>query len=305
MRRIALICAGLALTAIIVSAYLWPQLHDEREPNSQASVTAPDAALQQASTSPPSQPVHALETSTQEVQKSVRAQDPPDAAALIPDSVRHEAQLLKDPEFRDAEFAQVRRRMASDYPGIAEELNLSEQQVNELFDLLANGQLERRSANVFTEPGSQPDIAAMEEMARKRQDAYRRQQDSLAALLGTDKYDQFKQFEAGRVQRVQAHNLGRTLASAGQPLSSEQQRHLTTAFVTEDTVKREQASLAGGARDGDGSVRMQGESNQRLIDALKLKLSAEQIEVLQGSGDDELAQQRAELRVRQQRDTFQ
>lgn len=304
MRRLALTCAGLALFAVLVSAHLWRHLRDERQPQTQADVVAPEPAVQAAPAPMPSQPALASQSSVQNVQQPVRAPASPDAAALIPDSVRYEAQLLQDPEYRDAEFAQVRRRMMSDYPGIAEELNLSEEQATALLDLLANGQIERRSANVFTEPGREPDIAAMEEMARKRQEAYVRQQDSLGTLLGPVTYEQFKQFEAGRAQRVQAHGLGRTLASAGHPLSPGQQRSLTAAFVAEQALKRKQVNPADWS-DSATIIGAQGETNQRLIDTLRPTLSAEQIDALQEILDDELARRSAVLRARQQGQSLQ
>jgi hypothetical protein len=219
--------------------------------------------------------------------------------------------LLKDSEYRTALFARLRMAIPGDYPGLAEDLGLTAEQADKLFDRLVETQVEKRGADVPIILGQQPDPAAIQAMIRARQQIQLRQDEALRAMLGGDRYERFTEYVEGRPGRTRATEIGRILASAGQPLSDVQAKPLTAAFVAEarrrlEFSRRRVSELRPYENPVDqmavdaAYLEFQTDSNRRMVEAAQPHLSVQQLEILKAALDQPLAESRAAARVQRE-----
>lgn len=227
--------------------------------------------------------------------------------------MQRQKELMKDQEYRQARLAQLRIRMPQNYPFIAEELGLSPEEADRLFDLLAANELEMSEASLLTGNmnGVQPDPAVLEDAGRRVQELQRTHEQALVDLLGA-RYPQWQEYMETRGMRRTVVSLGRVLDGAGVPLTPEQSRPLTTAYIAEQKRQREETQrlmqnlrAAGSVDQGRAAEersRIAAQSNQRLIQAVRPHLDARQLDALQAALDQMLAvNRRASEQVRQQR----
>jgi hypothetical protein len=241
---------------------------------------------------------------------------PASPAADVARIITNQQEMLKDPEYRKARLAQARMSIAQTYPGLIEELGLTPDEADRLFDLLAESQMEMNDVSMLaaTINGVPPDPAAMEDSSRRRQEMQRRQDEQLTAMLGSSRYAQWQDYQQTRAPRMQAMQLGRTLEGIGAPLTSEQSRSLATAYIAEQKRMRDEnlrmvnASRTTTPMDQERLMeerfKLQADSNRRIIDAARPHLNSRQLEALQASLDQQLTMNRASSRMlRQQMET--
>jgi hypothetical protein len=232
-----------------------------------------------------------------------------------------ERDLLRDPEYRSAEFAQVRSSMPLDYPGLIEELGLSAEQAGRLFDLLAEIQLQKRAANAPIVLGQAPDVAALQQMAEARQAIQRQRDASIAAGFGGGVLEKFQRYETERGARNRVDSLGRNLAAAGFPLEEAQRRPLIEAYAAEEQRERDyqaernrqrgpesldlQRMLAEESRLEAQDISRREERNRRLLEAARPHLDTAQLDAFTRQLDQELARDRAAFRLQREQDATQ
>src|SRR5690606_21222720 len=225
MRNLALVCGGLAVVASIVSVNLWRELRAERLVTKELQVQLAQAGPSPAST-PETPQAHAPMRTAPVADSAVTAASPEPATAPQPAPARTPAadvivqarDLLKDPEYRRAALAQARLNLPQNYPGLVEELNLTEDQARKLFDMLAELQLEQSSVTLSFSGSGQPDQAAAEDMRRRAREIQQRRDEQIAALLGTAGQQQFAAYEQTRGARMQTQNIQRMMENSGMPL---------------------------------------------------------------------------------------
>jgi hypothetical protein len=309
MRNLMLACGCIALVAGITSVNLWRELRAERTLTAglrsrleQLAVPgavppAPSIAVlplaEAGGAAPPPRPA-----------PGSSAADPAHAAARPLLSLNNQ-ELLKDPEYRKARLAQARLTLPQNYPGLAEELGLTPDEADSLFDLLAENQVSSLNTLPIGVDG-QLDQAAMQEFSRTRQAAQAQLEQSLASLLGSTRHAQWTDYQATRPARMQVEQLGRTFQSMGLSLSDEQRRPLVAAYILEQKRQQDdrrsmsrdlsQAALDPQARRAqlqEESLRQQAESNRRLLETASSHLSPQQTEALRTSLEEQLAMNRA------------
>ncbi|HWL62637.1 MAG TPA: hypothetical protein VNQ32_07560 [Steroidobacteraceae bacterium] len=316
MRKLTLVCAGLALVGGVVSVHLWRELRAERELTAQLRSEVGD--LRAGALALPAAEGVAAQRSTAEIGRAPAPASQPAAAApasnLAPAAVDvqrllvNRSVLLKDPEYRKAALAQARLTLPQRYPGLAEELGLTAEETDRLFDLLADNQLEQSSMAMSVQLGANgmADTAAIEEANRNRQELLRQQEQKLQTELGSSRYAQWQEYQQTLGPRQQVVQLGRTLEGAGVPLNAEQSRPLIAAYAAEQKRQTEDMrrllgsgpiSPADQQRLQEERLRVQADSNRRLVEAAKSHLSARQVEALQASLDQQLAMNRASNRM--------
>lgn len=318
MRNVALVCAAIALVCSVVSFILWRDLHEERQLTLQLrqQMQGMAASAAAAPTVPRILPRPATPTAVTAADQAAVSPVTASAAAAVA-AARATAtslsidrtELLKDPEYRKAALAQARLTLDQNYPGLAEELGLTPAQTQEVFDLLAELQLERTSATFSLTAGGQPDQAAVTEMLRRNQELQRQQDERIAALLGPAGLERFKGYEETRSSRMQAQSVRRTMESAGVPLSDTQMRPLTDAYIAEqrrqrndmESMMREisQPGAGGQQRALELNMELQEARNRRLVEVARSHLTAQQLERFEASLDQQLAMNRASRRLMQ------
>lgn len=316
MRNLALVCAALAVVSTVISINLWRELRDERQLTAQMRDQLAQAAAPAAPVMPLPPPravaAPAADTATAQQQAPAPADVPaaPPARAASSSVILNQRELLKDPEYRQAALAQMRLNMDQNYPGLIEELGLAPDLADQVFDLLAELQLERNASSITIAANGQPDQAAMAEMTRRNQELQQRQDEQLTALLGSDGLQRFRAYEQTRGPRMQAQSMRRMLESAGVPLSDAQMRPLTDVYIAEQRRQREEIealartiSPAGNAQQQfqERNLQLQEERNRRLLEAGRAHLTGPQFERFQAMIEQQQMMSRASSRVMRQR----
>jgi hypothetical protein len=320
-----LACAGLAIVSGIVSVNLWRELRAERQQTRELRQQLLDVALVRSAATTPApvmpSPAAGAVPATQVpgdkpalVASTQEAARPATQPAELPRFLLDQREMMKDPEYRKARLAQMRMTIPQNYPGLIEELGLSPEEADRLFDLLAESQLDMSDVSMLaaTINGVQPDPAVRDDANRRRMELQRRQDESLMDMLGGSRYSQWQDYQQTRGPRQQVMQLARTFEGIGAPLMPEQSRPLTAAYIAEQKRQNEamqrmftgmrQPGSTDQARMMEESLKLQAESNRRIVDAARGHLNPQQLDALQASLDQQLALNRASSRLRQQQE---
>lgn len=148
-----------------------------------------------------------------------------DAFDRLPQTVRMR-QDLNDPARRTAVREEYKQGLPRFYPDIGEELQLTAEQVDRLFDLLADFQMQHLDL-FYAMPSGAP-----LEKASRFEDNDRRRDEALLAFLGRESYDEYRRYEQEVPERqVVAHFIGRLEPTDA--LSPEQRAQLRAVVKTE------------------------------------------------------------------------
>ncbi len=171
--------------------------------------------------------------------------------AILDYAVTQQELWLKDPAYRKIVLARVRPKFERDYPGLAQELDLSEKEAESLFDLLAENAIARRAEMPIPKPilGKPTPGEQIERQAEERrrweiaQASNRRQEESIQALLG-DKYAQWQAYQKKRSQtlRVQLLEFGQ--------MAEENARRSLDGYRPSVTADRSQLAALRELREG-------------------------------------------------------
>lgn len=325
MRSFLPICAGLLVVSGIVSVSLWRELRAERQARAELQAPLAQPKSQEPAPAAPALPVQSANDPQPPVANTQPAAISPalaPAAKAVATSglmstdpatvAATRLELLKDPEYRKARIAQIRASQIEGYPGLVEELGLSGSEADQLFDLLAELQLSTNMETNALAASRADEQTTQQETARIQQEARRKRQEALGALLGTAKFAQWQQYQQTLPARAQATaQLTSVLAAAGQPVSSTQLQPVAAAMALEQRRQSEELQSMfrdAGTMDAQGRAKLQAEvlsrqeqSNRRVLDAASAHLSSGQLAALRSSLEQQVAQARESIRLQQQR----
>jgi hypothetical protein len=315
MKKMLLVFTSLLVVSGIVSAILWRDLQTERHTNAELRLQlAKSGSVSSASATPATTAELAQQVATPQpaaISEAPVAEAKP-TPALVESEVFmsamsaailgratavagiSERDLLKDPEYREAQLTQARLRLAVSNPGLVETLGLSRTEADHLFDVMAETQLKLTveftgmGANAA---GTPPSAAAMREMVSGREDPAR-------AVLGEARYAQYQEYvRNAKPVLSRVSSLGYVLNSASQPLNDSQARALAAAVLAER--QRQEAAAASrpnpnpaswNAADAMAEHRQaEEESRRRVIAAVSPQLDSAQIDVLQKEHEQQIA----------------
>lgn len=320
LRTLNKVSAGLVVIAAIVTGTFWLQLRAERAATAalqaQLEATLANQKVQTAAAridaelpvpTPPAAPAAAAAAAAPAPPKAEATGDSRSAASPI--RGLSDAVLLQDPEYRKARLAMLRASLEQAYPLLAEEMELTAEEVERLFTLLAETQLDM-TAQTATSSATDPQLEQTAAQIRRNLRAARGQESgSLRALLGDARYSQWQEYQHTRGTRLQASSFANAMAQAGAPLDSTQLRTLTAAMISEEKAMH-QALLALGRSVNTESAESraqaqealrirQAESNQRILDAAAPRLNSQQLGLLRAQIEQQEAMRLAAERVRQ------
>jgi hypothetical protein len=313
MRSLFWICAALVAVTGVMSTNLWRQLRTERDLSAALRTQVAEASsreLAAAQAPPPAAavavPAPAPLAAAPAKSAATSASVPVAASAVVHNFANEQRELWKDPEYRKARLAQIRTNIARNYPGLAEELGLSPAETDQLFDVLAQNELNITSNNSMF-MASVNDPAALQDMSRTLQEQSRQGEEAIAATLGSARYAQWQQYQQNQMARSQASSLNTMLAQAGQPLSKDQLKSLTTALGAETQRQREETiALTRGlnlqdpaqmAQAREASRKAQEGANQRVLAAAASVVSAQQLELIRAQMEQQQTMTRAMMRM--------
>ena len=240
---------------------------------------------------------------------------------MIREQRERQRQLMQDPEYREAMRVQTRGNFARQYPGVIQELGLSAQQADDFFDLLADQQLRanEQMQSLWDMEGVDPnDPAAMQERNRKiqqqAQENQRRNEAEMAAHLGADKLQAWKEYQSSIGMRYELENMRNTLSANGLPLNEEMSKPMLKALAQANQAEADEYSAAVNRGAAPALARMAANSafdgsnierhieitkkrNQRMLDAISPYLSFEQRAAIEKQQEAQLKMQEAQLRL--------
>lgn len=285
--------------ACTTSGYLWWELRTER----QAAVSGQQHAL--AEPEPKSRaPSGEIPVASTQAVDLLSADQRAAASARV--------ELLKDPAYRKARLAQIRADFVRRYAGIAQALGLADIEADQLFDVLAELQLNTNAElNALLAKGMDAEIER-EVGARIQEDGGRQRDARLQGLLGSARFAQWQAYQESLPARPEAaHMLQSALNLGGQSISSTHLEPLvTTAAMEQSRYEKEVQQLLRESRASGPEalaqvqVRMltlREESNQRIIDAAAVRLGPEQVATLRRNFEQQAAVARGRLASYQQR----
>lgn len=273
---------------------------------------------------------------TKEVVLGMSAKRPPPATAavafaaprgedhtrLIREARERQRQLMQDPEYREAMRIQQRSNIGRHYPGVAQELGLTTDQTEQLFDLLAEQQVRNseQAELMWDTEGVDPATLQQrqEKMQQQWQETARKNDAELAAQFGPDKLQAWKEYQSTLGYRHQAEQLRSTLAGRGVSLSDDANRAVVKAYG--EAQKAEMQEYANMARTSAAGYAVKGnvamlshigpaaemqekqlentkKRNQRVLEALSTFLTYEQREALEKEQEAELKMLEAQMRM--------
>jgi hypothetical protein len=246
-----------------------------------ATVVAP---ARQASTRPQPNPVSANTATRPELSR-----------AAVQAAMERQQQLLKDPDYRAAMREQQKLGMRQMYPELESVLGLSSEQAERLFDLLADQQMDASQAR----PTADMDQKQWMERMLEQQRVKERQ---LAAELGTDGMQKWKDYQASLSARFQVRNLNAQLGALGVPLRQDQTETLVTALRSADAERassnvNRNFSATNRQQQLQLSMKMDEERVERQLEAVRPYLSPEQLEQYQKIQQREQKMRQASLRM--------
>ncbi|MGH8238931.1 MAG: hypothetical protein ACREXP_18190, partial [Steroidobacteraceae bacterium] len=249
MHKVALVLAIAAIGEGAVTLHLVRQLHEERESAQtlQARVTELERSVPQPAAGAtfiavPTQPTVSPFTT---VQKQGTPPPPPGVAtgtivaanavvgrgimpSAAPDqehireqmkaSMERQRALLRDPDYREAMLAQQKMALRRSNPNVARDLDLTAEQVDRLFNTLAEQQMRAMENTSPMRWGEQPDAAKMQEFHRKNMEQQSANEAELKRALGEGKYREWQEYQSMAGVRWEADRVRASLASAGVPL---------------------------------------------------------------------------------------
>jgi hypothetical protein len=219
---------------------------------------------------------------------------------------------MADPGYRNALLAQGVASQRAANPGLVEEMGLSSQEAEEMFQLIASHQMELNEEISRIRSNGPMDAVTRERMQSMQQEGQSRLNDSLAAMLGQDRFQQYTEYQETRMARNSVADIGNTLALAGQPLSTAQLRPFISAMAA--VQKRQQAELqalprnpasnnpAAAAQMREQQLKRTEESNRVLLEAAERHLAPAQLAIYRAQLEAQVAQVRASMRVQQERE---
>jgi hypothetical protein len=320
MKTMASISAGIAVIASIVSVNLWRELRAERQANDELRTQVTAARTANSAPAMPA-PVTANLVPTATVNGAAEApvckpESPPKAtqtasANALQNSLNLQNELMKDPEYRKLRLAQQRMNMERNYPGLAEELGLSEKEAEKLFDLLAENQTAMSAESplpLLSANGTQ-DQPAMEEAMRRRQALQRQHDEALRSMLG-GKYSQWQDYQqVSRPARTRVMSMGTQLAQAGLPLTDAQTRSLTPVMIAEQQRQMQEAramprtapvnptDLDARAKMLEESLKRNEDNNRRMINVVAPHMSAPQLAAYRNQVEQQAAMNRISMKM--------
>lgn len=231
--------------------------------------------------------------------------------ARLRDMRERRRKLLSNPEFRAAMQAQLRTSVQQEHPDLASELRLQPEQLDKLFDLLAEHQL-----RAMTEPRPYDDPAntgtpdsqqqKMAEWGSRAEEAQKGREAEIAALLGTQ-YPDWQQYQSSLGARMQVRELRNNLDSSPEPLRAEQIRPLVAAIAeaerlaasdVRNDVERQRSAGMPGVEEHlampDRQVEWLESYQQRIHAAVSPYLTATQVARFEETQKQQLDAQRAQ-----------
>jgi len=346
MSKAVIVLTIATVASASASTYLWRELGSEREqsatlqtrvaeleremaqrpaapPQADRELTEPapevtPAAVKTASAAPPAAQLGVIQGTANAgfVGAQRLGVADPDMRRRMKEAQEQQARMLKDPEYRELMRAQQKLGMMRMYSDLEPMLGLTKEESERLLDVLAEQSIRGMEQPPPFGPmdGTQPTEAEIRERQRAFEEQHRRNEQEIAAVLGS-RYSDWQEYQKNGWSRSQVTQLRQTLSSTDEPLRQDQIKPLVNAIAREQQQMMAAPMRMGpGIRTASGAMQMDpqtqarmaeewlertAQSHERIRNAVSGLLTPAQFEQLQRQQEQELKMQ--ELSVKQQR----
>jgi hypothetical protein len=210
-------------------------------------------------------------------------------------------EMMGKPESQDA----TRRRLTQEYPDIEQELGITAQEKEKLFDLLVEQEqfVQQQDQDFAGMMRALQDPAAAREMQRKMVDVERAQEAKMSAFLG-GKYQKWEEYQGTVAARHEVDQLRSSLAAIGNPLSEAQSRQLVAAFAAEQSRSRKEdrewnnsSAALNSPNLIQESMQREADSQNRLVDVASPILNTAQLDRYKRQAEQETTMMRAAMEM--------
>jgi PAS domain-containing protein len=237
-------------------------------------------------------------------------------------SMERQRTLMRDPEYREAMRAQQKMNLVRSNPNLARDLDMTPEQLDRLYDVLAEQSLRAMENNgpLWPVEGERPDAAKMQEYQRKAMEQQRANETELRRALGDGKYREWQEYQSMAGVRWEADRVRTSLASAGVPLDESLAKPLLKTLHQQQMKMMQQAAATASSNANasgrlvmsssfapasspdmlkmqEQSLEMITQHQKRQREALASVLTPEQLKVVEDEHNAELQMQRAQLRI--------
>jgi hypothetical protein len=278
MRKEAVMKAIVAILSVALVAvsggaiHLWRQLEASRHQVADLKAQAESMAASARSAAVPApaatvaraEPVAAPAATSAAVQPA-----PPAVSKAVQDSVAVMRATIASPENIARSKLTFKAQLPSQYPDVGKVLGLSAEEVDRLYELLAEQNANRQRAMGM--PSSDGGTSAFSRTVQG-------EKDELQSLLGS-KYAKWQEYNTELPTRRQVRDLTAVLSSAGAPLSDAQGDSLIPVLAAvEKRNTQERMTQPGPPSLAAAMSRYTPEANQKLLDAAAPHLTPQQLE---------------------------
>ena len=185
------------------------------------------------------------------------------------------------------------------YPDLAQQLGLSPEQEQAVYDILAQQQLDVSAVSVVM--GADGQIS--EQTQRERDEIWRRHNADLAAYLGPATWRRFQEYETTLEARREVSSFGMLLGIEGKPLTDSQKGPLLKDMLVEQQRRAQEQQLRTypnmdqRAKIEAAIQNLKGReaSYQRIMNSARVYLTPAQLQMIQESMTRGIQNERTEL----------
>jgi len=304
MFKSAVLCVALAGTTAS-SVWLWHQWRNERDANLQLLARL-ETRQQRFKTAPPP-PLASIPALPAPPVSPTNAKLPAETAVpdWRPDFRDGQRRLLANPEYRKSLRDRQRLEIEYAYRDLPRLLNLSADQTNRLFDLMAEqavAMVELQSGWPATQVNGKS-LPTMTAELRKQNDAER------GELLGERNLQELKEFSASLESRNEVEALRAELARTAEPMREDQFDSLLAVVHGENQradqelkarAGNETILVPGFTSSGPASVEVATAANRRIVDSAAMLLTPSQLSTVK----DFYRRQRVQMETQRDLDRF-
>jgi hypothetical protein len=315
-------------TIVELQAQLATQEQQRQQPPTPAVAMLPTPSQEVVAATNVTAPRPSKDVSKPAAPAAVAAQTPTafsreDRMRMMREGRERQRQLMQDPEYRAALRIQNRNSFVRSYPGVAEELGLDARQTDEFFAMLSDQQMRASDSlePMWDMEGKDP--SALQDQQRKVQqraaELQRQSEAEFAAKFGSDRLQQWQEYQSTLGARHQTEQLRTTLAGQGMPVSDEASKSMIKAMAEVQKAEASEhlvtglaalrggdpaaprLSFSSGADITEEAVERQIEAtkkrNQRMLDAISPFLTYEQRQIVENDQEAQLKLQQAHMRM--------
>jgi hypothetical protein len=269
----------------VTTAWQWHALHEQGEHGNGNAVPGAHGPVDAAPGAAAHDLPKPIPSAQQQAPRNI-AKEPAMQAAKAPVDPRSDPRLLNDPGYRAARLRFYEAMFNDEYPDLARALKISEKMAARLVRMRAEQQSWRFGAGVPPADRAGKQAALLDAQQREAL-----ADSEVASLIGTDKMEAWKVYEASIGERQQVKLLRLQLLDASEPLSFDEGESLIRALYESrlQFVKDANAGLiATTAPSGDDPTEEElgayvaeqsAETNRRLLEAAEEELSPSQLAV--------------------------